>query len=290
MTGVQSPASRSRRQISVPSRPGRRDVEDAGHRAQPAGGGQPGRAVALQVYAEAVPGQVEPDQVGDGRLVLHHEDEPALPGGVDGHRPMMPDPGPTARRRRCSSSVRMTISGPGNGRKQRGRRGGRGVADGGDDPLPGRPQPGPERVVEQRVELPHLLRVAGYGSGTARGSRRSRWRPARPTCSRGSGLQVTLLSSRSSVLRCRRSRCSTRVCWVTTSRRWVSRSRYSPADRAVGAGAPGDQDGGVTGADAAPEDRHVPADGLHRQPGLGGGREERAGEDVHTCPTRRQQG
>jgi hypothetical protein len=79
---------------------GQRDVEDAGHRAQPAGGRQPGRAVMLHVYAETVPGQVEPDQVGDRPLVLDHQDE-AFPGGV-AHRSIMPGPG----RGRCSGNVR----------------------------------------------------------------------------------------------------------------------------------------------------------------------------------------
>jgi hypothetical protein len=38
----------------------------------------------LHVYAEAVAGQVEPDQVGDGPLVLDHEHEP-LCGARLGH-------------------------------------------------------------------------------------------------------------------------------------------------------------------------------------------------------------
>ena len=81
MTGVQSPLSRSRRQISVPSMPGQADVEHAGDRAQPAGGGQARRAVGLDVHAEAVPGQVEPDQVGDRPLVLDDQHQ-ALAGRV----------------------------------------------------------------------------------------------------------------------------------------------------------------------------------------------------------------
>ena len=63
---------------------GQADVEHAGDRAQPAGRGEAGDAVALHVHAEVVPGQVHPDQVGDRPLVL--DDEHQTLAGRLGHR------------------------------------------------------------------------------------------------------------------------------------------------------------------------------------------------------------
>src|SRR5207237_2145656 len=52
-------------------------------------GGETGAAVVLDVYPEALPGQVQPDQIGDRPLVLDDEDQP-FAGRVT-HPPMMAD-------------------------------------------------------------------------------------------------------------------------------------------------------------------------------------------------------
>jgi hypothetical protein len=55
----------------------------------------------LDVHAEPVAAEVEPYEVGDGALVLDHEDQPT-PGAVIRHRPIMT----TGVARRHSGSVR----------------------------------------------------------------------------------------------------------------------------------------------------------------------------------------
>ena len=75
-TGVQSPAARSSRQTSVPSISGRPTSSTIGDGLQPSCGSEPGPAVPLDVHAEALAGQVEPDQVGDRALVLDDEHQP----------------------------------------------------------------------------------------------------------------------------------------------------------------------------------------------------------------------
>ena len=76
-TGVQSPSARSRRQISMPSMPGSptsRMIAAGRSRAIAASAAV---AVALDVHAVAGLGEVQPDDVGDRRLVLDHQDQPA---------------------------------------------------------------------------------------------------------------------------------------------------------------------------------------------------------------------
>ena len=57
--------------------PGQADVEDDGDGVQPADRVERACAVALDVHPESLPAQVEPDEVGDGPIVLDDEDEAA---------------------------------------------------------------------------------------------------------------------------------------------------------------------------------------------------------------------
>src|SRR5207248_2662262 len=84
------PVQQVRQQVELGTgQPRQADVQYAGDRAQLAGGGQARAAVVLDVYPEALPGQVHPDQVGDRPLVLHDEDQPSA--GRVTHPPMMAD-------------------------------------------------------------------------------------------------------------------------------------------------------------------------------------------------------
>ena len=65
--------------------PGQADVEDDGDGVQPADCVERVCAVALDVHPEALPAQVEPDEVGDGPIVLDDEDEAARFGVGSGH-------------------------------------------------------------------------------------------------------------------------------------------------------------------------------------------------------------
>ena len=65
--------------------PGQPDVEDDRGGPQPAHGGERGRAVALDLHAEPVAAQVEPDEVGDRPVVLDDEDQTARFGFGSGH-------------------------------------------------------------------------------------------------------------------------------------------------------------------------------------------------------------
>ena len=96
--------------------PGQADVDDAGDRAQPPGGGQTGGPVGLDVDAVPVPGQVEPDQVGDRALILDHEHQTAADRLTHdattsrGQPAMTPPPRGS---RECSRSVRVAVRAPG---------------------------------------------------------------------------------------------------------------------------------------------------------------------------------
>ena len=77
MTGVQSPAARSRRQTSMPSSPGSATSRTTATGCSRAAAASAADAVTLDVDAEALAAQVEPHQVGDRPVVLDDEDEAA---------------------------------------------------------------------------------------------------------------------------------------------------------------------------------------------------------------------
>ena len=66
-----------RAQHLQPVQAGQPDVEHDRDRALPAYGVEGGAAVGLDRHREALAGEVEPLEVGDVRLVLDHQDEPA---------------------------------------------------------------------------------------------------------------------------------------------------------------------------------------------------------------------
>src|SRR6266545_2936100 len=81
---------------------GQRDVQDAGDRAHLPGRGQTRGTVMLDVHPETLAGQVHPDQVGDGSLVLDDEHQ-TLAGRLVSHLPIMP----AAGHRRVSTVFEM---------------------------------------------------------------------------------------------------------------------------------------------------------------------------------------
>jgi hypothetical protein len=79
------------------------DVEHHRDGAQGAGRGEAAAPVALHVDAEALAGEVEPQQVGDRRLVLDDEDEALLIAGRGAHTVSVAEPGA----RSCERDVRV---------------------------------------------------------------------------------------------------------------------------------------------------------------------------------------